>query len=146
MDASAPSARCVWPRITPGGSVNVRLTRCSNSRTRSMWVKIQICRSAVGGCALIGSPLTLATGTAVPCGGSGAGLSMMIGNPDDQLQSVIAARAAKLERAADVRSTYEETGFDGQRSAAGGVQVAPGADRAPIGRWFVSGPAPVPGR
>src|SRR3954453_17187315 len=41
IDASAPSARCVCPRITPGCSSNVRLTRSSNSRMRSIWVKAQ---------------------------------------------------------------------------------------------------------
>src|ERR671928_1537571 len=41
MDASAPSARWVWPRITPGCSSNVRFTRSSNSRIRSIWVKTQ---------------------------------------------------------------------------------------------------------
>ena len=45
IDASAPSARCVWPRITPGCSSNVRFTRSSNSRIRSIWVNIQISRS-----------------------------------------------------------------------------------------------------
>src|SRR6185295_16863104 len=45
IDASAPSARWVWPRITPGCSSNVRLTRSSNSRIRSIWVKTQTRRS-----------------------------------------------------------------------------------------------------
>src|SRR3954447_4350671 len=45
IDASAPSARCVWPRITPGCSSNVRFTRSSNSRMRSIWVKTQTSRS-----------------------------------------------------------------------------------------------------
>src|ERR671921_428006 len=45
IDASAPSARWVWPRITPGCSSNVRLTRSSNSRMRSIWVKTQTSRS-----------------------------------------------------------------------------------------------------
>ena len=45
MDASAPSARCVWPRITPGWSMNVRLTRSSNSRMRSICSYIQTSRS-----------------------------------------------------------------------------------------------------
>src|SRR4051812_10614760 len=45
IDASAPSARCVWPRITPGCSSNVRLTRSSNSRMRSIWVNAQTSRS-----------------------------------------------------------------------------------------------------
>ena len=55
MDASAPSARCVCPRITPGCSVKVRLTRSSKVRMRSIWVKIQIWRSALGGCRLMAS-------------------------------------------------------------------------------------------
>src|SRR5215472_4824955 len=42
IDASAPSPRCVWPRITPGCSTNVRFTRSSNSRIRNIWVHIQI--------------------------------------------------------------------------------------------------------
>src|SRR3954451_7009583 len=41
IDASAPSARWVWPRITPGCSSNVRFTRSSNSRMRSIWVNTQ---------------------------------------------------------------------------------------------------------
>src|SRR4051794_2067293 len=45
IDASAPSARCVWPLITPGCSSNVRFTRSSNSRMRSIWVKTQTSRS-----------------------------------------------------------------------------------------------------
>src|SRR3954469_5872957 len=45
IDASAPSARCVWPLITPGCSSNVRFTRSSNSRMRSIWVKTQASRS-----------------------------------------------------------------------------------------------------
>src|SRR5919201_4498309 len=45
IDASAPSARCVCPRITPGCSSNVRFTRSSNSRTRAIWVNIQTRRS-----------------------------------------------------------------------------------------------------
>src|SRR6185312_6707028 len=53
MDASAPSARWVWPRITPGCSSNVRLTRSSNSRMRSIWVNIQIRRSSLSSAVLI---------------------------------------------------------------------------------------------
>ena len=45
IDASAPSARCVWPRITPGLSSNVPFTRSSNSRMRIICVRIQISRS-----------------------------------------------------------------------------------------------------
>src|SRR3954462_2469029 len=45
IDASAPSARWVWPLITPGCSSNVRFTRSSNSRMRSIWVKTQTSRS-----------------------------------------------------------------------------------------------------
>src|SRR5262245_29808910 len=45
MDASAPSARWVWPRMTPGCSSNVRFTRSSNSRIRNIWVKTQTSRS-----------------------------------------------------------------------------------------------------
>src|SRR6516162_2793874 len=45
MEASAPSPRCVWPRMTPGCSTNVRFTRSSNSRMRSICVYIQISRS-----------------------------------------------------------------------------------------------------
>src|SRR4051794_7693189 len=45
IDASAPSARWVWPRMTPGCSSNVRFTRSSNSRMRSIWVKTQTSRS-----------------------------------------------------------------------------------------------------
>jgi hypothetical protein len=45
IDASAPSARCVCPRITPGCSSNVRFTRSSNARMRTMWVNIQTRRS-----------------------------------------------------------------------------------------------------
>src|SRR4051794_27195316 len=52
IDASAPSARCVWPRMTPGCSSNVRLTRSSNSRIRSIWVNTQTrrSRSSPAGC------------------------------------------------------------------------------------------------
>src|ERR1700689_1003227 len=45
MLASAPSARCAWPRITPGCSTKVRFTRSSNSRIRHICVNIQIRRS-----------------------------------------------------------------------------------------------------
>src|ERR1044072_5934585 len=45
MDASAPSARCVCPRITPGCSSNVFFTRSSNSRIRVICVNIQMSRS-----------------------------------------------------------------------------------------------------
>src|SRR4026209_1444554 len=45
MDASAPSARCVCPRITPGCSWNVFFTRSSNSRIRAICVNIQTSRS-----------------------------------------------------------------------------------------------------
>src|SRR3954452_555856 len=45
IDASAPSARSVWPLITRGCSSNVRFTRSSNSRMRSIWVKTQTSRS-----------------------------------------------------------------------------------------------------
>src|SRR5271170_4571205 len=45
MLASAPSARCACPRITPGCSTNVRFTRSSNSRIRHICVYIQIRRS-----------------------------------------------------------------------------------------------------
>src|SRR5689334_14809483 len=48
IDASAPSARCVWPRITPGCSSKVRFTRSSNSRIRVICVSIQISRSLSG--------------------------------------------------------------------------------------------------
>src|SRR3954465_9440714 len=52
IDASAPSARCVCPRITPGCSSKVRFTRSSNSRMRSIWVKTQTrrSRSRAAGC------------------------------------------------------------------------------------------------
>ena len=53
MEASAPSARWVWPRITPGCSSNVRLTRSSKSRMRSIWVNIQIRRSSLSSAVLI---------------------------------------------------------------------------------------------
>src|SRR4051794_12884973 len=42
IDASAPSARCVCPRITPGCSSNVPFTRSSNSLIRSICVRIQV--------------------------------------------------------------------------------------------------------
>src|SRR3954451_16410750 len=45
IDASAPSARWGWPRMTPGCSSKVRFTRSSNSRMRSIWVKTQTRRS-----------------------------------------------------------------------------------------------------
>src|SRR6185312_2107392 len=45
IEPSAPSARCVCPRITPGWSSNVRFTRSSNSRIRSIWVNIHTSRS-----------------------------------------------------------------------------------------------------
>src|SRR5271167_4313486 len=45
MLASAPSARCACPRITPGCSTKVRFTRSSNSRIRHICVNIQIRRS-----------------------------------------------------------------------------------------------------
>src|SRR5918992_83871 len=45
MEPSAPSARCVCPRITPGCSSNVRFTRSSNSRMRTICVNIQLSRS-----------------------------------------------------------------------------------------------------
>src|SRR5271170_2360998 len=45
MLASAPSARCAFPRITPGCSTKVRFTRSSNSRIRHICVNIQIRRS-----------------------------------------------------------------------------------------------------
>src|SRR3954469_24188792 len=47
IDASAPSARCVCPRMTPGCSSNVRFTRSSNSRIRSICVYIHT-RSGTG--------------------------------------------------------------------------------------------------
>src|SRR5438034_591069 len=45
MLASAPSPKCVCPRMAPGCSRNVRLTRSSNSRIRTICVYIQINRS-----------------------------------------------------------------------------------------------------
>src|SRR5579871_4950008 len=45
MLASAPSARWVCPRMTPGFSEKVRLTRSSNSRMRTIWVYIHVRRS-----------------------------------------------------------------------------------------------------
>src|SRR3954465_13159296 len=52
IDASAPSARWVGPRMTPGCSSNVRFTRSSNSRIRSIWAKTQTrpSRSTPAGC------------------------------------------------------------------------------------------------
>jgi exodeoxyribonuclease V alpha subunit len=43
--SEVPGARCVCPRITPGCSSNVRFTRSSNARMRTMWVNIQTRRS-----------------------------------------------------------------------------------------------------
>src|ERR1700754_2590096 len=63
MEASAPSARWVWPRITPGCSSNVRLTRSSKSRMRSIWVNIQIRRSSLSSAVLILGLLSLDAGT-----------------------------------------------------------------------------------
>src|SRR5690242_14293826 len=45
MLASAPSARWVWPRITPGFCEKVFFTRSSNSRMRTIWAYIQTRRS-----------------------------------------------------------------------------------------------------
>src|SRR5215471_650646 len=59
IEASAPSARCVWPRITPGCSSNVRFTRSSNSRIRSICVNIQVRRSLSRRCSDTRSPFRI---------------------------------------------------------------------------------------
>src|SRR3954462_5201604 len=56
IDASAPSARCVWPRMTPGCSSKDRFTRSSNSRIRSICVNIQKSRSLSRPCSDTRSP------------------------------------------------------------------------------------------
>src|ERR1700749_2939770 len=90
IDASAPSARCVWPRITPGCSSKVRLTRSSNSRMRSIWVKTQARRSRSRP-ACWSVPLTEAP--LVACSGHpGAELRArgLVGPPEDLLHREVA--------------------------------------------------------
>src|SRR4051795_13365422 len=88
IDASAPSARWVWPRMTPGCSSNVRLTRSSNSRMRSIWVKTQTRRSrsrpACWSVPVTEAPLFSRDPGAELCAGR------LVGSPEDLLHREVA--------------------------------------------------------
>src|ERR671928_1433602 len=82
IDASAPSARCVCPRITPGCSSNVRFTRSSNSRMRSICVNA-FTRSRPSSCV-----------TEAPCWSCDARAELrarrLVGPPEDLLHREVA--------------------------------------------------------
>src|SRR6476646_3390223 len=89
MDASAPSARCVWPRMTPGCSSNVRFTRSSNSRIRSIWVKTQTSRSrsSTAGCPF---PLIAAPPSVSPDPRPELGAGRLVGPLEDLVHRQVA--------------------------------------------------------
>src|SRR6516164_7044287 len=107
MEASAPSARCVCPRITPGCSSNVRLTRSSNSRMRSIWVNIPTSRS-LSSCSIASSSGD--AGAELRDGGLVGALDRLVEREGAQLRgqdlgsprTVVADRAAGLDVARDV--------------------------------------------
>src|SRR3954453_21696308 len=108
IDASAPSARWVWPRITPGCSSKVRFTRSSNSRMRTIWVYIQISRSrsssAMGSGHLCAGSAELGGGRLVrPPEDVGHGvLAQLLGEHLDAPRARVSDVAAHLDVAADV--------------------------------------------
>src|SRR4051794_2344095 len=117
IDASAPSARCVWPRMTPGWSRKVRFTCSSNWRMRAIWWKPHPSRSpSRASFAFTRSPFVERLGGCRRRAELGGG--RIVRPPEDHVDLVVAqllredldtprARVAVVDRGIDVAADVE---------------------------------------